>query len=265
MRCSLVITTHDRPDALARVLRSLSTQTRWPDEVIIAEDGSSQEIGAMVDRLRISAPASVQHVRQYHAGFRAGMIRNKAIARSSSDYIILLDGDMVMHPEFVADHAAAARAGHYSQGVRILLDESATHRLIMTDADLPGAFGPGLGFLRRSYVVRAPALQRLLRRAANTVIAIKSCNQGFWRRDLIAVNGFDETMTGWGSEDKELCARLDNAGLRRQSLIFSAIAFHLAHPPASRETAGHNEARWRQTRRSGRRRCEQGIAAHLPN
>ena len=68
----------------------------------------------------------------------------------------------------------------------------------------------------------------LLRRAANGVpIAIKSCNQGFWRRDLLAVNGFDENMRGWGSEDKELCARLENAGIRRQTLLFAAIAFHL--------------------------------------
>jgi hypothetical protein len=67
---------------------------------------------------------------------------------------------------------------------------------------------------------------------ANGFIAIKSCNQGFWRADLLRVNGFDEEFVGWGPEDKELCARLDHAGVRRQTLLFGGIACHLHHEPA---------------------------------
>lgn len=94
-------------------------------------------------------------------------------------------------------------------------------------------------------------------------MALKSCNQAFWRDDLLAVNGFDETMTGWGSEDKDLCARLENAGVRRQTLICAAIAWHLDHAPASRAAAEANRARWQETVRTGRRRCAAGIDGHL--
>ena len=80
--------------------------------------------------------------------------------------------------------------------------------------------------------------------------------------ELVGTNGFDESMSGWGSEDKELCARLENAGIRRQTLLFAAIACHLAHPPASRSRAAQNRARWRDSVRSGLTRCELGLDQH---
>ena len=264
MRCCLVVTTHERPGALARILAGLATQTRCPDEVVVADDGSGPETAAVVRRQAAGLPCPVHHVWQPRAGFRAGRIRNLAIARTDCDYVILLDGDMVMHEAFVADHVDLARHGHYSQGVRILLDPLATQQLLDPAAPLPAPLSRGLGGLRRSYALYAPSVSRGLRRAANALVAIKSCNQGFWRHDLLAVNGFDEAMCGWGSEDKELCARLENAGVRRQTLLFSAIAFHLAHAPASRGSAAVNRARWQDTVRTGRTRCETGLDQHLP-
>ena len=262
MRCCLVVTTHERPDALARVLASLAVQTRLPDEVVIADDGSGPATADLVRHAGARLSCPVRHVWQAHRGFRAGRIRNLAIAGTDCDYVLLLDGDMVMHASFVADHLAIARAGHYTQGVRILLDAAATRRLLADGAWSPGPADAGLGGLRRAYAWRLPSLSRRLRRVANAVVAVKSCNQGFWHADLLRANGFDETMTGWGSEDKELCARLENAGVRRQTLIFAGIAWHLAHAPASRGSADANQARWRESVRTGRRRCDAGIDRH---
>jgi len=265
MRCCLVVTTHERPDALARVLASVATQTRPPDEVVVADDGSGPETAAVVRRYSADLSCPVHHAWQPHDGFRAGRVRNMAIARTRCDYVILLDGDMVIHEAFVADHLDLARRGHYSQGVRILLDPPATERLLDPAPALPGPLARGLGWLRRGYALHAPAVSRGLRYVANALVAIKSCNQGFWRDDLLAVNGFDEAMLGWGSEDKELCARLENAGVHRQTLLFSAIAFHLAHAPAPRGSAAANRAYWQDTVRTGRTRCAAGLDQHLPS
>jgi glycosyltransferase involved in cell wall biosynthesis len=262
MRCCLILTTYERPDALACVLASVARQTRRPDEIVIADDGSGPATHAVVRDFAARSRCAVRHVTQPHEGFRAGRIRNAAIASSDCDYVLLVDGDMLLDPRFVADHVALARAGHYSQGVRIPLDDGATRRQLALPAELPGPLAPGLVGMHRAYALRAPGVAALLRRAANSFVAIKSCNQGFWRRDLVAANGFDESIRGWGSEDKELCARLDNAGLRRQSLVFAAIAYHLAHAPAPRDSADANRARWQQTLRCGRTRCEAGIDGH---
>ncbi len=262
-RCGLVVTTHARADALARVLAAIAAQTRPPDELLVAEDGLDEATAGVVARhAASSAGCPVRHLRQPHEGFRPGRIRNAAIAVMRSDYVVLLDGDMVVHPQFLADHLELARPGHWTQGVRILLDAEATRRVVADAATLPRPWWPGLGLARRGYALHALPLARRLRSTASRIVAVKGCNQGFWRRDLLAANGFDEAITGWGSEDKELCARLENAGVRRQTLLFAAVAWHLHHPPAPREQAAANRARWEETRRLGRTRCEAGIDGH---
>ena len=262
--CCLVVTTYERPNALARVLASVGGQSRWPDEVIVADDGSGPATVEVVRRFESQARCPVRVVTQPHDGFQAGRARNAAIASTACDYVVLLDGDMVTHPRFIEDHVAHARCGYFSQGVRIPLDARATRGQLAPGAGIPGPLAPGLRGLRRGYALRSPGVSVLLRRAANAVVAIKSCNQGFWRGDLLSVNGFDEEIRGWGSEDKELCARLENAGVRRQTLLFAAIAFHLDHPPAPRDMAAVNRTRWRETVHSGRTRCEAGIDRHRP-
>lgn len=260
-RCCVVVTTHERPDALERVLDAIAAQARLPDELIVADDGSGAATAGVVARHAARAEYAVHHAWQPHEGFRAGRIRNVAIARTRCDYVVLLDGDMVPHSDLLGDHLALARPGYYSQGVRILLDAAAT-RSLLAGRQPPGPLAPGLGFLRRAYALRSMAMARALRVAANGVVARKACNQGFWRDDLLQVNGFDEAMTGWGAEDKELCARLENAGIRRQTLLFAAVAWHLDHPPAPRDRAAVNHALWQASARSGRTRCEAGIDGH---
>jgi glycosyltransferase involved in cell wall biosynthesis len=262
-RCALIVTTHDWPAALRRVLECVAAQTRAPDEVLIADDGSGPTTAQVVEEFARQLPCPVRHLWQPHAGFRAGRARNRAIAASTADYLVLVDGDMLVATEFLADHLEFARRGCYTQGARIPLDPGLTAAQLLPGATLPVPGAPGLAGRRAAYARRAPIRARLLRRLGNAFVAIKACNQGFWREDLIAVNGFDEGFNGWGSEDKELCLRLDNAGVRRQTLVFAALAYHLHHPPAPRDGAAVNRERWQQSAREGRRRCEQGVDSHL--
>lgn len=262
MRCALIVTTHERPDALASSLASIAAQSVAPDEVLIADDGSGAATRELVAQFAVGSVCPVHHLWQPHQGFRAGRARNLAIARSSCEYLVLLDGDMVVEPHFIEDHRAVARPGYWSQGTRVMLDALAS-QTVLTSGIRTAAAAPGLTWRGRAYARRLPALSRGLLRAANTFIAVKSCNQGMWRQDLLRVNGFDEEMTGWGCEDKELCSRLANAGVLRQTLLWSAIAFHLHHPPAARDQADRNRSRWLASVQTGRTRCARGLADHL--
>ena len=93
-----------------------------------------------------------------------------------------------------------------------------------------------------------------------------SCNMSFWRADLERVNGFDESMEGYGSEDLELGARLENAGVARRQLKFAALAVHLHHtsraPDDPNDLSMPNNRILRDTRSSGRTRCERGLSLH---
>jgi glycosyltransferase involved in cell wall biosynthesis len=259
MRLTLLVTTYERPDALARVLETVAWQTVPPNEVLIADDGSGAPTRTVIDSFARHAASPVIHSWQPHEGFRVCRSRNRALARANGDYVVQIDGDMLLHPEFIADHRWAARPRSFVQGTRILLSEAATRDALASGPRVLEPLDAGMPGLRRAYAVRSRRLSRLFMHAANAFIAVKGCNQGYWLADALHVNGYDEAMTGWGSEDKEFAARLEHAGLRRRTVLFGAIAWHLHHAPASRERHGNNNAILARTRRQRAVRCADGI------
>jgi glycosyltransferase involved in cell wall biosynthesis len=263
MRVALVITTYERPDALAAVLASVGRQRVAPAEIVVADDGSGPATRELVLSFGAQSSVPTRYVSQPHAGFRVGRLRNLAIAATSLDYLVFVDGDMLLHPQFIADHVRLARGGFFTQGVRVQAGEKLTRTLI-TDPTRPlRPWVPGLGRLRRAYLLRSVTMSRVMRTFGNVLVSVKSCNQGFWRDDLVRVNGFNEAIEGWGPEDKELAARLIHAGVRRQTLLFGGIACHLHHPPASRAALAANLAVLADTRARRTTWCERGLDAHL--
>jgi GT2 family glycosyltransferase len=261
MRLALVITTHERPDALAAVLDSVERQSDPPTEIVIADDGSGAATHALIDEFARRSRTPVRTVHQEHRGFRVARLRNLAIGATAADFLVFVDGDMLLHADFVADHRRAARRGWFTQGVRARADAALTRALIDRRTP-PGPATRGLGGLRRAYLLRAPAVSRAMRVIANALVSVKTCNFGAWREDLVRVNGFDEDFVGWGPEDKDLALRLRHAGVRRQTLLFGGIATHLHHPPASRAALAANLARLAATRRGRRIRCDHGLDSH---
>ncbi|WP_326937886.1 glycosyltransferase [Frateuria sp. Soil773] len=267
---SLIVLTYNWPAALERVLQSIAGQTRLPDEVIVADDGSGEETRRLVAATAAQFPVPLHHVWQDDRGFRAARCRNLGIAASRGEYVILIDGDMVLHPHFVADHLLLARPGCFLQGGRFKARAKETERLLAggrpvfvpwADADFHAFDG-----IRRLYAFRAPWLARWKSRRRNGG-RVMSCNMSFWRSDLLRVNGFDEQMEGYGAEDRELAARLGNAGVRRRQLKWGALAAHLEH--ASRVQSDRddlslpNNRLFHATVSERIVRCELGLDRHL--
>lgn len=269
MRISLLITTYNWTAALQRVLASVAAQSRLPDEVVIADDGSGPDTAAMLRELARGFSVPLRHVWQEDLGFRAARSRNLGIAAARGDYIVLLDGDMLLHRHFIADHTAFAQQGFFLQGGRLRASASETARLLAGGTPqfslwLNGQFDSRHDFKRR-HAFRWPWLARLRARPGSG--RIMSCNMGFWREDLLRVNGFDERMLGYGSEDLDLAVRLKNAGVNSRQLKFAALAIHLHHatraPPDPDDLSIPNNRILRSSRLECRTRCELGIAQHL--
>lgn len=248
---ALLITTYNAPDFIDLCLTSVASQSVMPDEILIADDGSGEATAEVVRRHASRLAVKVKHIWQEDEGFRAGAIRNKAIAASESDYIIQIDGDILLHPEFIADHIRFARRGAFVIGSRKLLSPEQTTGIIAS-RDLQGLF--------RSSPLRAYPLTLLCAgmRASDGTYA-RSCNMAVWRNDLMAVNGYNEDISGWGREDSELSWRLMNYGLKKRSLKFGAIEFHLYHNECSRELDPRNYAIMERARTSGITRIPNGI------
>jgi glycosyltransferase involved in cell wall biosynthesis len=243
---SVVITTYNRPDALAAVVESCFAQSDKNFEIIIADDGSTANTKDCIDALKTRSPVPLQHVWQPDEGFRAAMARNRGTLAASGDYIVFLDGDCIVQRDFIAQHRKLAKPGFLVSGSRVLLSAGLTTRILSEHIDLPAASaGQKLGYRLRGdlnkvlqVLVRLPDVARESRRF--TWRRIKSCNLGVWRRDLDLVNGFDESFTGWGHEDSDLVVRLFNAGVMRKDGAFATEVFHLWHREAQRDQESSN-------------------------
>jgi glycosyltransferase involved in cell wall biosynthesis len=255
MKVSLIVTTYNRPDALAAVLESVARQVQLPDETIVVDDGSDGHTAAVVRQFDAALPR-LKHLWQPHDGFRPGRMRNWGILEAAGDYVILIDGDMVLHRRFVGDHAANARQGRFLQGVRAPLSEQATADYLQRPFVLrPWRLG---GFASISSRIHSKTLRRLFSpRPQRQLTHVDSCNQSFWRDDLIEVNGFDERCNGCGGEGLDLCARLASVGVWQQRLRFAALAYHLYHQPRANRSelaAPPRDSHW----------AVRGIDEHLP-
>ena len=262
-RASVVITTYNWPQALDLALQALARQRTLPHEVVVADDGSREDTRAMLERVAADYPVPLRHSWIEDRGFRVSLARNRAIAATSGDYVLLLDGDMVAHPRFVADHLWAARRGSFVQGMRVLTDETGRDRLLSREVQQLGFFDRGL--TRRRHTLRIPALAALSLRVTRNqkTSSIKGCSQAWWREDLVALNGFDERFEGWGREDKDLAVRAFHHGLMRRMLRFGGLATHLYHRERHEDGASPNDPLLADTKATRRVRSPLGLDRHL--
>ncbi len=247
---SVVVTTYNWVEALDMVLRALSKQTYAHMDIIVADDGSRQETYECVKRWQKQSKHPIQHVWQEDKGFRAAKIRNRAIAHSSHDFVVFIDGDCVVQPTFVEQYARLATQGSFISGNRILLKQGFTERSLKQQAPIEN-YSLGQWFNHRWSgqcnrllpLLKLPLGPLRYRKRAQWA-GVKTCNLGVWRADLEKVNGLDESYSGWGYEDSDLVIRLLKTGLVRKEGRFAIPpVFHLWHPEQSREKAKENFAK----------------------
>ena len=259
MKISLIISTYNWPEALRASLASVLLQTQLPNEVIIADDGSTSETKNLIDSLKEDFPIPLVHTWHEDIGFRLSASRNNAIRKASYDYIIIIDGDLFLHKDFILDHIHASEEGFYVQGSRVFLCKSLSSQLISERSDWkPNIFSAGLS--NRKHLFRSNLLMGIS--AAFTKQShrgTRGCNLAAYKNDLYSVNGFNEEFTSWGREDSEFTARLLHSGIKRKNLKFGGIAFHLWHDTSKAKTSTENEKILELTLNKKLIRCNHGL------
>lgn len=264
---SVIVTTYNREDALAAVLRSLSRQTDPDFEVIVADDGSGPATAALVEAWKAKVGHRIEQVWHEDRGFRAAEIRNRAILASRGTYCIFLDGDCIVRPDFIATHRRLAEPGCFVTGNRVLLSKELTGRVLRDDL-VPETWGFARWIAERwrGGVNRLAALLHLplgpLRRLRGQAWqGARSCNLAIWRADLDRVDGFDADYSGWGKEDSDIIVRLLRAGVRRKEGVFATGVIHLWHAEADRSQLADNEGRLASVMAHGSVRARRGLSA----
>ena len=128
-QCSLIISTYNRIDYLRLVFASIERQTFKEFEVIIADDGSREEVVNEVKQMQKSASFPTKYVWHEDMGFRKNKILNKAVVQAESPYLIFIDGDCVLHRDFIREHYNHRAKQVCLTGRRVLLSEKFTELL----------------------------------------------------------------------------------------------------------------------------------------
>lgn len=265
---SVVVATYNRPDALNACLRALAIQTDRNFEVVVADDGSETETGALIAEWARKIPVPVKHAWHEDKGFRLAEIRNRAIRISAGSYCVFLDGDCIPRPEFVAQHRRLMEKGWFVTGNRVLLSSDLTDR-ILRDGLEPERWGFFTwlrhrlgGGVNRLSPLFGMSLAGFRKRHPRKWTNARGSNMAFWRSDLEAIDGFDSAFTGWGREDSDVFIRMIRNGVRRKDGRFATAVLHLWHPEADRALLSDNERRLSELRTGKRVRAQMGLS-HL--
>ena len=231
MKVSVIVSTYNWPSALAAVLKSLSDQTVQPYEVIVADDGSTDETAQVI------ASFGFKHIWHEDHGFRLAEIRNKALAAARGEWVVFLDGDCVCPPKFVERQIKLSGESILLAGNRRLLSEAESEHWHL-GGDFQGFIGK-FGRMKLGYWPFQFGRNFSQKRWQK----LRGCNIGISREDAIAIRGFDESYKGWGREDSDFAVRAINYGLRLRLGQMAVTVLHLYHTEADRSDFNENDLR----------------------
>lgn len=265
MKVSLIISTYNWPEALDICLKSVLNQKVQPYEILIADDGSTLSTKQVVEKYQKLSETPIIHVWQEDNGFELAKIRNKAIAKAKGDYIVQIDGDLILHPYFIADHKKFAKPSSFVRASRIYIDSKLSQEKLQSKNIKINPFAKGITNFFSSF--RIPFLWKKFetnyKNDGDERWEIHGCNMAFWRNDAIEVNGYNEDFKGWGPEDKEFVARLLNAGKEKRFLKMGGLVFHIFHPINSKENLKKNEEIFHYAKKNNVKRCVNGLDQYL--
>lgn len=253
---SLIISTYNWPEALNLCLKSVMNQSHIPNEIIVADDGSRALTKELIDQLRAKFSVPVHHVWHEDKGFRKSLILNKAVKVASSEYIVQIDGDVILDSNFIKDHLSVVETKTFIRGTRAHIKEELLPS-IFEEKRIHFSYH-NKGIKNRFNALRIPFMAWIFTKKRSCSKSVRGCNVAFWKKDFVAVNGYSNDLQGWGHEDEELAARLVNSGVMRKGLKLKAVQYHITHRIASRKQEAKHEFSLRKTLEDKIQRCKNG-------
>lgn len=261
MKTALLISTYNWPEAIELALKSALSQTQLPDEIIIADDGSNDKTKLLIEQFNQKSHIPIHHIWQEDIGFRKSKILNKAIAQTNSEYIIQVDGDCIMHKNFIKDHLNEAQKGVYLYGSRVNISPDFVTDVFLKKKIIFNLFSKEIKNRTRS--LNIPFLSKFYKKHQGISRKFRGCNVSYWREDFIAINGYNEDFEGWGREDSDLVIRMGNNGVLSKRLRYAGIVYHIHHKINSKHNLELNNAIEQETIVQKTVRISNGVDKYL--
>lgn len=235
MKISVIVSTYNAEEWLEKVLIGYSVQTTNDFELIIADDGSRPSTKELIDSYSINYPVSITHLWHEDLGYRRQEILNVAIVKANFDYILMTDGDCIPRKDFVEVHSKLAEEGKFLSGGYCKLSMKVSKLITKEDIENGNCFDvkwlkskDKLGFSQTLKLSASGFFATLLDKITPTNPSFNNCNSSGFKKDMIAVNGYDERMK-YGGPDREFGERLENYGVMGKQIRHKAIVMHLDH------------------------------------
>ncbi|WP_431136673.1 glycosyltransferase family 2 protein [Psychroserpens mesophilus] len=265
---SVIISTYNQPKWLQNVLWSYELQNFKNFEIIIADDGSNKETEALIDNFLTQSDLKITHVWQKDNGFQKTKILNKAILKAKAEYLIFTDGDCMARQDFVATHLKMRRENCALSGGYFKLNKTISEAISKDDITKQKCFDAK--WLLNKGLKKTFKLNKLtsfgkkawfLNTFTPTKATFDGMNVSLWKKDILAVNGFDERMT-YGGEDREVGERMMHNGITFIQARYSVICVHLFHerPYRNDESIAFNKSIRKETKRIKSKYTDFGIA-----
>ena len=235
MQLSIIITTYNSEEWLKKVLEGYCNQTENNFEVIVADDGSTEKTKLVIDDFRDKFQFPIQHIWQEDNGFQKCKILNKAIVNAKSDYLLFTDGDCIPRKDFVAQHIKYKEEGYFLSGGYFKLPMETSQKIAIDTIKNQDCFS--IYWLIKNGVSKSFKLSKLTKIQLFAIFmnwltptkrTFNGHNTSCFKKDLLAVNGFNEDMQ-YGGLDREVGERLFNLGILSKQIRYSAVCLHLDH------------------------------------
>jgi glycosyltransferase involved in cell wall biosynthesis len=235
VQISIIISTYNSIEWLKKVLWGYNQQTYLDFEIVIADDGSTNETKVVINKLSKEVKYPINHVWHEDNGFQKSQILNKAILACKAPYIIMSDGDCIPRKDFIQIHDTYKEEGCFLSGGYFMLPMNISKLITKDDIEKNNCFSitwlmkNGLKKSFKNNKLKAIGTKaKLLNLFTPTKPTWNGHNASGWKKDIIAINGFDERMQ-YGGQDRELGERLVNLGIKPKQIRYSAIVVHLDH------------------------------------
>ncbi len=235
IKISVIITVYNRANLLRLALLSLRNQSYLPDELIISDDGSKEDIVASIKDITNTLSFPVKYIRQENKGFRLAKCRNNGARVAENEQLIFLDQDLIHTRNYLSTLHDNYRKAFFLTAYPVRLTEHQTNRLTeqniqnysfvneLTEKQLKKIRNQ----FRKDYL--SCWLNRLKIERDKPKLRGGAC--AINKEDFININGYDENFIGWGNEDDDIRRRLYKYGVRGYNPFYYEFPIHLYHHP----------------------------------
>ena len=274
MRISIIIAVYKDIEALKLIIEALKKQN-YPDlEVIVAEDNNAIEMAEYVSSI---TELDVKHTTQEDKGIRKARSQNNAILKCTGEYLIFIDGDCIPYTTFIDAHAKLAEEGCVLSGRRVNLGPEISAQIrqhSVSASSLENRYLlKSISLLRNGSTHTAQGIyirpdswlyKNTVAKRKKSNLNILGCNFSCFKKDLVAIDGFDESYGETAvPDDTDLQWRLEASGRKLKTCKLAANQFHLHHSRHHQiQDVSDMVQKMHRRKESGDYIAEKGLSSH---